>query len=39
MAPIIQTASLTKSYGIHRGIVDVDLDVQEGEILRRDVGG
>ena len=33
MAPIIHTESLTKSYGIHRGIVDVDLEVHEGEIF------
>jgi len=28
---IIQTDKLTKSYGSHRGIVDVDLEVTEGE--------
>jgi ABC-2 type transport system ATP-binding protein len=28
---IIQTEKLTKSYGSHRGIVDVDLEVTEGE--------
>jgi len=28
---IIQTEQLTKSYGPHRGIVDIDLEVQEGE--------
>jgi len=28
---IIQTESLTKSYGSHRGITDVDLEVAEGE--------
>jgi ABC-2 type transport system ATP-binding protein len=28
---IIQTEKLTKSYGVHRGIVDIDLDVTEGE--------
>ena len=33
MAAIIQTQKLTKAYGVHRGIVDVDLDVQEGEIF------
>ena len=33
MAPIIHTESLSKSYGIHRGIVDVDLEVHEGEIF------
>jgi ABC-2 type transport system ATP-binding protein len=28
---IIQTEKLTKSYGSHRGIVDIDLEVGEGE--------
>jgi ABC-2 type transport system ATP-binding protein len=28
---IIQTEKLTKSYGVHRGIVDIDLEVTEGE--------
>jgi ABC-2 type transport system ATP-binding protein len=28
---IIQTQKLTKSYGSHRGIIDIDLEVQEGE--------
>jgi len=28
---IIQTEKLTKSYGVHRGIVDIDLEVNEGE--------
>jgi ABC-2 type transport system ATP-binding protein len=31
MAAIIQTEKLTKSYGSHRGIIDVDLEVAEGE--------
>ena len=31
MPPIIQTEKLTKSYGKHRGIVDLDLEVTEGE--------
>jgi ABC-2 type transport system ATP-binding protein len=31
MAAIIETDKLTKFYGSHRGIVDVDLQVQEGE--------
>jgi ABC-2 type transport system ATP-binding protein len=31
MPAIIQTEKLTKSYGSHRGIVDVDLEVNEGE--------
>jgi len=33
MTTIIQTEKLTKSYGEHRGIVDVDLAVNEGEIF------
>jgi ABC-2 type transport system ATP-binding protein len=33
MPPIIQTERLTKSYGVHRGIVDVDLEVVAGEIF------
>jgi ABC-2 type transport system ATP-binding protein len=33
MSAIIETEKLTKSYGAHRGIVDVDLTVQEGEIF------
>jgi ABC-2 type transport system ATP-binding protein len=32
MTAVIQTEQLTKTYGIHRGITEVDLDVQEGEI-------
>jgi ABC-2 type transport system ATP-binding protein len=31
MTTIIQTEKLTKSYGPHRGIIEVDLEVQEGE--------
>src|SRR5205814_76961 len=31
MTAIIQTEKLTKSYGSHRGIVDLDLTVNEGE--------
>jgi ABC-2 type transport system ATP-binding protein len=31
MAAAIHTEQLTKSYGSHRGIVDVDLDITEGE--------
>ncbi|MFL5681148.1 MAG: ABC transporter ATP-binding protein [Chloroflexota bacterium] len=31
MATVIETDKLTKSYGSHRGIVDVDLRVDEGE--------
>ena len=33
MTSVIRTEKLTKSYGIHRGIVDVDLEVAEGEIF------
>jgi ABC-type multidrug transport system ATPase subunit len=32
MTTIIKTEKLTKSYGPHRGIVDVDLEVQQGEV-------
>jgi ABC-2 type transport system ATP-binding protein len=31
MSAIISAEKLTKSYGQHRGIIDVDLEVQEGE--------
>src|SRR4026209_4185 len=31
MTAIIQTEKLTKSYGVHRGIIDIDLEVAEGE--------
>ena len=30
---VIETEKLTKSYGSHRGIIDVDLVVQEGEVF------
>src|SRR6185503_1011224 len=33
MPPVIETQRLTKSYGKFRGIVDVDLAVNEGEIF------
>jgi ABC-2 type transport system ATP-binding protein len=33
MTAIIHTERLTKTYGVHRGISDVDLDVEEGEIF------
>ncbi|HEY6057275.1 MAG TPA: ABC transporter ATP-binding protein [Candidatus Limnocylindrales bacterium] len=33
MTPIIETQRLTKYYGTHRGIVDVDLAVEEGEVF------
>ena len=31
MTALIQTEQLTKSYGRHRGIIEVDLEVREGE--------
>ena len=31
MTAIIQIENLTKSYGSHRGVVDIDLEVDEGE--------
>jgi len=31
MDPVIRTEKLTKAYGSHRGIIDVDLEVTEGE--------
>jgi ABC-2 type transport system ATP-binding protein len=33
MTAVIETERLTKSYGSHRGIVEVDLAVQEGEVF------
>jgi ABC-2 type transport system ATP-binding protein len=33
MTAVIHTEQLTKSYGPHRGIIEVDLDVNEGEIF------
>jgi ABC-2 type transport system ATP-binding protein len=33
MSAIIQLEKLTKSYGEHRGVVDVDLEVSQGEIF------
>jgi len=33
MTAIIETQKLTKMYGSHRGILEVDLEVQEGEIF------
>ncbi len=33
MTAIIQTDKLTKSYGSHRGIVDLELEVLEGEVF------
>jgi ABC-2 type transport system ATP-binding protein len=31
MDPVIRTEQLTKAYGSHRGIIDIDLAVEEGE--------
>jgi ABC-2 type transport system ATP-binding protein len=33
MTAVIETQKLTKSYGSHRGIVEVDLVVQDGEVF------
>jgi ABC-2 type transport system ATP-binding protein len=33
MSAVIQTEQLTKSYGSHRGIIEVDLEVQGGEVF------
>ena len=33
MTATIETDKLTKSYGTHRGIVDLDLEVGEGEVF------
>ncbi|MDP9271780.1 MAG: ABC transporter ATP-binding protein [Chloroflexota bacterium] len=33
MTAIIQTEKLNKTYGTHRGIVDVDLEVEQGEVF------
>ena len=33
MASVIRTEKLTKFYGTHRGIVDVDLEVQQGDVF------
>ena len=33
MTSVIHTERLTKSYGVHRGISELDLDVEEGEIF------
>jgi ABC-2 type transport system ATP-binding protein len=33
MPPVIETEQLTKSYGPHRGIVGVDLEIQAGEVF------
>ncbi len=33
MTAVIETEKLTKSYGSHRGIIDVDLAVEQGEVF------
>jgi ABC-2 type transport system ATP-binding protein len=33
MTAIIQTQKLTKSYGSHRGIIDIDLEISGGEVF------
>jgi ABC-2 type transport system ATP-binding protein len=33
MAEIIKTEKLTKYYGSHRGVIDVDLEVHQGEVF------
>src|ERR1700730_3416540 len=33
MASVIRTERLTKSYGVNRGIIEVDLAIQQGEIF------
>jgi ABC-type multidrug transport system ATPase subunit len=33
MPSVILTEKLTKAYGVHRGIIDVDLEVREGEVF------
>ena len=33
MTPVVETRKLTKFYGRTRGIVDVDLEVQPGEVF------
>ena len=33
MTAIIQTQKLTKSYGTHRGIIDIDLEIAQGEVF------
>jgi ABC-2 type transport system ATP-binding protein len=33
MTSVIRTEKLTKYYGTHRGIIDVDLEVQRGEVF------
>jgi ABC-2 type transport system ATP-binding protein len=33
MTAVIRTEQLTKRYGSHRGVIDLDLEVQEGEVF------
>ena len=33
MTAVIETQQLTKSYGEHRGVIDVDLEVNQGEVF------
>ena len=33
MTAVIEAEKLTKSYGSHRGIIEVDLAVQQGEVF------
>ncbi len=33
LTPVIHTQALTRTYGVHRGIVDLDLEVHESEIF------
>jgi beta-exotoxin I transport system ATP-binding protein len=33
MDPVISTERLTKSYGSHRGIIELDLEIAEGEVF------
>ena len=33
MSGVIQTKKLTKFYGRHRGLIDLDLEVQPGEVF------
>jgi ABC-2 type transport system ATP-binding protein len=33
MAAVITTEQLTKSYGPHRGIIEIDLEVEQGEVM------
>src|SRR5947208_3554091 len=33
MTAIIETEKLTKSYGVHRGVIEVDLTVEQGEVF------